>query len=60
LNKHVALLTNFQLVPYSFKLAYKSLHFNRYYTHVQTNNCIQQEAVRYTLQETIPNFSNFS
>jgi len=28
LNKHVALLTNFQLVPYSFRLAYKSLHLD--------------------------------
>jgi len=27
LNKHVALLTNFQYVPYAFRLAYKSLHF---------------------------------
>jgi len=28
LNKHVALLTNFQLVPYAFRLAYKSVHLD--------------------------------
>jgi hypothetical protein len=37
LNKHVALLTNFQLVPYyAFRLAYKSLHLNSTHRYKQT------------------------